>query len=49
MPEMDVLDGGRKGWPEAGGEEDDPARLYARHVQRTGSLCLDRGLWLAMS
>lgn len=46
---MDILKDGAKGWPEAGGKEDAGARFYARRVERAGGLCLERGVWLAMS
>lgn len=46
---VDILKDGTKGWLEAGGEEDEGTRFYARRVERAGGLCLERGVWLAMS
>lgn len=46
---VDILEDGAKGWPEAGGKEDAGARFYARRVERAGGLCLETGVWLAMS
>lgn len=38
-----ILKDGTKGWPEAGGEEDEGTRLYARRVERAGGLLSREG------